>query len=73
MSMERLGRPTGIQGLHGRIATMCKPDTMRGRTYFAYGYYIPYWFNGLQLQLHCNRIERSCNPRFTSSLESLKG
>jgi|CXWL01.1.fsa_nt_gi hypothetical protein len=73
MSMERLGRPTGIQGLHGRIATMGRPDAMRGRTHFSYGYYIPYWFNGLRLQLYCNRIERSCNPWITRSLESLKG
>lgn len=73
MSMERLGRPTGIQGLHGRIATMCKPDAMRGGNPFSRGLYISYLFNGLRFQLHCNRIERSCNHWFSLSLERLKG
>lgn len=52
---------------------MCKPDAMRGRNLFSRGRYISYLFNGLRLQLHCNHIERSCNPWFALSLERLKG
>jgi len=72
MSMERLGRPAGIQGLPDRIATMCKPDSMRGRNPLSRGRYISYLFNDLRLQPYCDRIDLSCNPWFVIPLERLR-
>ena len=73
MFMERLGRPAGIQGPNGRIATMRKPNAILDRGSFSLDAHTPYYFSQLRLQPYCDRVGISCNPWMLLSAERLKG
>lgn len=73
MFMERLGRPAGIQGLNGRIATMRKPNAILDRGFPSLDPHAPHYSNQLRLQPYYNHIGLSCNPWMILSAERLKG
>ena len=73
MFMERLGRPTGIQGPNGRIATMRKPNAILDRGSSSLDPHALHYSNQLRLQPYCDRVGLSCNPWMLLSAERLKG
>ena len=73
MFMERLGRPAGIQGLNGRIATMRKPNAILDRGFPSLDPHAPHYSKQLRLQPYCDRVGLSCNPWMILSAERLKG
>ena len=73
MFMERLGRPAGIQGPSGRIATMRKPNAILDRGSSSLDPHAPYYSKQLRLQPYCDRVGLSCNPWMILSAERLKG
>ena len=73
MFMERLGRPAGIQGLNGRIATMRKHNAILDRGFPSLDPYAPRYSKQLRLQPYCDRAAFSCNPWMILSAERLKG
>ena len=72
MFMERLGRPAGIQGQNGLIATMRKPNAILDRGSSSLDVRAHYYFNQLRLQPYCDRVGISCNPSMILSVERLK-
>ena len=73
MSMERLGRPAGIQGPNGRIATMPKSDAILDPGFSSLDPHALYYSGQLRLQPYCDRVGISCNPCMILSAERLKG
>ena len=73
MFMERLGRPAGIQGPNGRIATMRKHNAILDRGFPSLDPHAPHYSNQLRLQPYCDRVGLSCNPWMILSAERLKG
>ena len=73
MFMERLGRPTGIQGPNGRIATMRKPNAILDRGFSSLDSHASNYSKQLRLQPYCDRVVFSCNPWMILSAERLKG